>query len=112
MEREDRRQVGTTKGVVGHHRRGEHNPWPGISKDRHAKIEVPVIRAGDELILMLREQGPAPYLVSDHVTAPGVNWPGQVSVGHARDAERLHQVRSHAEELLEKLRQLAERRRI
>jgi hypothetical protein len=62
MEREDRRQVGTAKGIVGHHGRREHNPWPGISKDRHPKIEVPVIRACDELILVLREQGPAPYL--------------------------------------------------
>ena len=87
MERENRRQVGTAKGIVGPHGRREHNPWPGISKDRHSKIEVPVIRAGDQLILVLREQGPAPYLVTDRVIAPSVDWPGQVSVGHAGDAE-------------------------
>ena len=33
MEREDRRQVGTAKDIVGHHGRREHNPWPGISED-------------------------------------------------------------------------------
>ena len=77
MEREDRRQVGTAKRIVGHHGRREHNPWPGISKDRHAKIEVPVVRAGDELIRVLREQGPAPDLVADRVTAPSVDRPAK-----------------------------------
>src|SRR6516162_8482743 len=33
MEREDRRQIGSAKGIVRHHGRREHNPWPGISKD-------------------------------------------------------------------------------
>jgi hypothetical protein len=49
MEREDRRQVGTAKDIVGRHGRREHNPWPGISKDRHAKIEVLVVLARDDL---------------------------------------------------------------
>jgi len=61
MEREDRRQIGASKGIVGHHSRREHNPRSGISKHGHPKIEVPVIRAGDEFVLVLREQGPAPY---------------------------------------------------
>jgi len=55
MEREDRCQIGSAKGVMGHHGRREHNPWPGISKHGHPKIEVPVIRSGDELVLVLRE---------------------------------------------------------
>src|SRR5262249_30977862 len=74
MKRQDRHQVGTTKGTVGHHGRGEHNPWPGISKHGHAKIEMPVIGSGDELLRVLREQGPAPYIVPDRVTAPSVDW--------------------------------------
>src|SRR6516225_1333874 len=112
MEREDRRQVGTAKDIVGHHGRREHNPWPSISKDRHAKIEVLVVLAGDDLIPVLREQGPAPKLVPDRVTALSVDWSGQVAVAHAGNAERLHQMRPDDEEMLENRRQVAERRRI
>src|SRR6516164_7555279 len=84
----------------------------GHLEDRHSKIEVPVIRAGDELILVLREQRPAPYLVPDRVIAPSVDWLGQVCVGHAGNAERLYQTGPQDQELLENLRQVAERRRI
>ena len=112
MEREDRRQIGSAKGIVRHHGRREHNPWPGISKHGHAKVEVPIIRAGDEFILALREQGPAPYPIPHRVIAPCVNWPGQVCARHAGDAERLHQMGPQNQELLENLRQVAEHRRI
>jgi hypothetical protein len=89
MEREDRRQVGRAKRIVSHHDRREHNLRPGISKDRYAKIEVPVVRAGDELIPLLGSRsvldsppGQFSYslLSSQNVTSTGLNRGNRVAL--------------------------------
>ena len=76
MERHDDGQICPAERIVKHHRRGHHD-FPlllaAIAQHRDAEIQMPVIRAGDDFIVVQRVNFPSADLITHRVT---VSHPG------------------------------------